>query len=401
MNKKQYLEMRNKLIEEAQTLINEGKIEEAKNKRLEVENLDNEFKAISTEQANLNALNDNQKIDIENQNKKVRGETMGRTEEPQNKITYENVFAKFALGNTLTNDEIAVYNKFNPENAYTHTTTNTEIVIPETVVDGIIKKAEEFHPFFADAKKLNITGNVKLIKHTAIKAGDAKHYTEDQATEDEQNEFGSLELKGFELAKAVTVSWKLQAMAISDFIPFLQDELGERIGATAGKAVVKGNGTNEPKGVVTALKAYNSNSQIVTPTKELTYKDLTGAIAKIKSAHIKKAKIYANNSTVWNVLANLMDGNNRPLFVNDVTSGGVGRIFGMVVDPEDALEDGEILIGNAYDGYIINTNEALKLVTEQHAKQRTTDFVGYMVYDGGTIDEEAFAFIEKATGAGK
>ena len=46
-------------------------------------------------------------------------------------------------------------------------------------------------------------------------------------------------------------------------------------------------------------------------------------------------------------------------------------------------------------GYKENISEDMKLVTENHAKARTTDFVGYEVHDGGVIDEKAFAYLVK------
>jgi HK97 family phage major capsid protein len=109
--------------------------------------------------------------------------------------------------------------------------------------------------------------------------------------------------------------------------------------------------------------------------------------------YISGSKIYANNNTVWTLLANIKDANDRPIFVPDVTSGGVGRIFGLIVLEEDGLNDGEVLIGNMAEGYKENQQEPMRLVTEQHAKARNTDFVGYEVHDGGVYDNKAFAYI--------
>ena len=147
---------------------------------------------------------------------------------------------------------------------------------------------------------------------------------------------------------------------------------------------------------MTAIEAEASTPQKVSYKADgLTYKDITAAMAKIKSGYVSGAKIYANNATVWGTLANLMDGQGRPLFIPDVTTGGVGRIFGIPVMEEDAMGDGEILIGNMAAGYKENISEDMKLVTENHAKARTTDFVGYEVHDGGVIDEKAFAYLVK------
>ncbi len=399
MNKEKYLKMRAAMFDEAQNLINEGKIEEAATKRKEIEKLDADFEETSKEQANLDALNkENDKvIDMKNLSVEEGGlKTVDKTEK-NNVVNYEDVFAKVALQRDLNEDEVNLFNQMNPENVYTHNTTNTEIVIPETVIGGIIDTMKELHPILADVVPTRIKGTVKYVKRTGIPAGDADYYDEATPTADEENKFGELTLNGKELSKAVTVTWKLQAMAVSDFIPFITRELGERMGVAKAKAFVKGKGDAKyPQGVVTAIEAEESTPQKVSYKADgLTYKDITAAMAKIKSGYVSGAKIYANNATVWGTLANLMDGQGRPLFIPDVTTGGVGRIFGIPVMEEDAMGDGEILIGNMAAGYKENISEDMKLVTENHAKARTTDFVGYEVHDGGVIDEKAFAYLVK------
>ncbi len=399
MNKEKYLEMRAAMLDEAQNLINEGKIEEAAAKRKEIEKLDADFEEASKEQANLDALNteDEKVTDMKNLSVEEGGLKAVAKLEKNNVVNYEDVFAKVALQRDLNEDEVNLFNKMNPENVYTHNTTNTEIVIPETVIGGIIDTMKELHPILADVVPTRIKGTVKYVKRTGIPAGDADYYDEATPTADEENKFGELTLNGKELSKAVTVTWKLQAMAVADFIPFITRELGERMGVAKAKAFVKGKGDAKyPQGVVTAIEAEASTPQKISYKADgLTYKDITAAMAKIKSGYVSGAKIYANNATVWGTLANLMDGQGRPLFIPDVTVGGVGRIFGIPVMEEDAMGDGEILIGNMAAGYKENISEDMKLVTENHAKARTTDFVGYEVHDGGVIDEKAFAYLVK------
>lgn len=399
MNKEKYLEMRAAMLDEAQNLINEGKIEEAATKRAEIEKLDADFEKTSKEQANLDALNkENDKVtNMKNLSVNEGGLKAVEKIENKNPVNYEDVFAKVALQRDLNEDEINLFNQMNPENVYTHNTTNTEIVIPETVIGGIIDTMKELHPILADVVPTRIKGTVKYVKRTGIPAGDADYYDEATPTADEENKFGELTLNGKELSKAVTVTWKLQAMAVADFIPFIQRELGERMGVAKAKAFVKGKGDAKyPQGVVTAIEKEDSTPQKVSYKADgLTYKDITAAMAKIKSGYVSGAKIYANNATVWGTLANLMDGQGRPLFIPDVTTGGVGRIFGIPVMEEDAMGDGEILIGNMAAGHKENVSEPMKLVTENHAKARTTDFVGYEVHDAGVIDEKAFAYLVK------
>lgn len=403
MNLEQYKAQRKALMDEAESLIEKGKANEANAKMEEVKKLDDKWEEVKIANANLNALKDTEVfVDLEKKSAKVKGERELEfsTKEARNvdeKKAYEKVWAKHMMGFALDQNERELFNKFNPDfqNAYTHDTTNTEVLIPETVAEGIWKRAEENYPLYADARKYNVRGKFTIKKHVSIDAGDAAWYTEGTPTEDEQNTFGELVLDGHELAKAVTVTWKLQAMAVEDFIPFITEELGDRIGAALGVAAAQGTGEGQPRGVETALLEESGTPQVVTYSEDdpLTYQHLTQAMGLIHSSYLSGAAIYANNATIWGQLANLMDNDGRPLFIPDVTSGGVGRMFGLPVKPDAGVSEGSIIIGNANRGLVFNVSEPMSVMTEQHVKSRTTDYAAYTVVDGDVIDEKAFALI--------
>ncbi|MBH8600515.1 phage major capsid protein [Thermoactinomyces sp. CICC 23799] len=403
MNLEQYKAQRKALMDEAESLIEKGKANEANAKMEEVKKLDDKWEEVKIANANLNALKDTEVfVDLEKKSAKVKGERELEfsTKEARNvdeKKAYEKVWAKHMMGFALDQNERELFNKFNPDfqNAYTHDTTNTEVLIPETVAEGIWKRAEENYPLYADARKYNVRGKFTIKKHVSIDAGDAAWYTEGTPTEDEQNTFGELVLDGHELAKAVTVTWKLQAMAVEDFIPFITEELGDRIGAALGVAAAQGTGEGQPRGVETALLEESGTPQVVTYSEDnpLSYQHLTQAMGLIHSSYLSGAAIYANNATIWGQLANLMDNDGRPLFIPDVTSGGVGRMFGLPVKPDAGVSEGSIIIGNANRGLVFNVSEPMSVMTEQHVKSRTTDYAAYTVVDGDVIDEKAFALI--------
>src|SRR5690606_24953063 len=123
--------------------------------------------------------------------------------------------------------------------------------------------------------------------------------------------------------------------------------LAEKMGAALTKAIVSGKGKPgaddtfkaEPKGIKTALEG---TQQIVDYSGEKpSYEDLTKAMAKIHSTYKNGAVIYANVATIWEGLANIVDGNILTIFNSDVTSGVVGRIFVLEVKEKDAVADGE------------------------------------------------------------
>jgi HK97 family phage major capsid protein len=407
LTKEQYQNQREELMKAAEELIAENKFEESEAKMQEVKDLDNRFEESKKVQANLNALKDEGKaLNLENKSIEVNGGKQVDNIQPtkvldDNKV-YEDAWAKNMMGKSLADNEREVFNKINKEfnNAYTHDTGNTGILIPETVAAGIWSRAEEMYPLYADAKKYSVRGKLTIKKHVSIDAGDAAWYDEATPVADEQNTFGELNLDGHELAKSVTVSWKLKSMAVADFIPYIVNELGERVGVALGNAAAKGSGVGQPRGVETALLAEAGTPQVVsydpdnvTTPDPLAYEDMTSAIGKIHSSYLAGSAIYANNATIWNQLANLKDDMGRPLFIPDVTSGGVGRMFGMVVKPDAAITAGSILIGNANKGLVFNENEPFSVVTEDHAKARTTDYVAYAIVDGDVLDEKAFALI--------
>lgn len=413
MDRDEYLAQRKTLLDQTEELIKNSKISESNEKMAEIEALDNQWEESKLLNANMNALKEKTKLtNLENEsikdlkNVKEVGVIM-EDNKVNEKDAYLNAWAKEMMGQKLTDEERQVFNNVNStfkndfNSAYTHTTVNTPTLIPETVVAGIWKRAEEQYPMVADVRKYSVSGTLTINKHTAINSGDAAWYQEAAAIDDEQNTFAQVTLSGCELAKAITVSWKLKSMAIAEFIPYIERELGERVGVVIGNALYSGSGVagQEPEGIITALNAEANTPQKVTYTIDsgadpLDYAKLTEAMSKIHSSYLSGVAIYATNATIWTRLANLMDAVGRPLFIPDVTSGGVGRIFGLTVKADAGAGADNIVFANANAGYVMNTNEPLSILMEDHVKARETDYAAYTIIDGKVLDTKAFAFLD-------
>ena len=417
MNKEKYLKDRKALLDAAEAFIAEGKTEEANAKMKEVEALDAKWEQAKLDNANLNALKDKDVgVDLENKSVPgVDGKKIDGTDAPkktEEKEAYLHAWAKTMQGKKLEDAEQEVFDKVNAEfsNTYTHDTGNTPTLIPQSVVAGIWSRAEEMYPLLGDIKKYNVKGTLVINKHTSIAEGDAAWYDEDTATADEKNIFGQLTLTGCELAKAVTVSWKLRAMAVEDFIPYIKNELGERVGVALGTAVAQGRGKPgtedifkaEPKGIETALNAEANTPQVVTynpaanPADPADYEKITELVGKVHSSYLGGCAFYARNTTIWSVLANITDTTGRPIFIPDATSGGVGRMFGFTVKSDAGVSADSVIFGNPGKGYVMNTNEPMSLATEEHVKARTVDYAAYTIVDGDLLDTKAFALLKKS-----
>ena len=412
MTKQEYIEKRKAMTDMAQTLIDEGKLEESTAKMAEINDLDAEWDKTAQALADLRALSDNQPVyDIENmagvpdegakviekinfapaQTDKNDPEAMFKSD------AYVNAWAKEMMGKALTDEE---QNIVRMVNAYTHTTGNTGLVIPETVANGIWDMVEELYPLWADAQKTYVKGVYTVpIANTSTSAA---WYDEATATADGTETFRSLTLNGCELARAITVSWKLREMAIADFIPYIQRRLAEKMGAALGYGVANGKGQPgqgetfkpEPKGIITELKAETQTPQVVEydATDGITYADLTNARSKV-TIGTNTLAFYAKAETIWTGLANVKDNNGRPIMVADPVNGGVNRIFGIPVKEDDSIPAGDVLLGAPGVGYIANVNKDVALQTEEHVKARTADYCAYAIVDGGVLSTKAFALL--------
>lgn len=406
MKRKEYEAKRKALLNEAQELLDAGKTEEAQAKMNEVKALDDMWDAIAQAAADLAALNREPEIT----NPFNYSGSFGEQEKTSNESEiekawkskeYENAWAKTLMDKELSNEESKAFKLVNE--AYTHTTKNTAVVIPETVARGIWELAGEIYPYFADVTKTYVNGVLAMIQEDT--SSDANWYEEETETSDGKEEFKEFKLNGCELSRSITISWKLKEMAIEDFIPYIQRKLAKKMGAAAGYGATHGAGAAaeggaEPTGVVTALEAEEGTPQVVTYAKDTvpTYQDILSTRAKIKSGYGKGLAVYANSETIWNKIAAIVDLEGRPLFVPDVTNQGVFRILGMPVKEDDSMQDGEILMSNASDGYHENINKEVTILPEEHVKQRKTDYCGYAIMDGNVTTTKAHALLKEAEG---
>lgn len=415
MSRKKYMEKRQALLDEAQALLDEGKTTEANAKMEEIKALDESFQAQAEAAAELKALSEEPKglqvqsltdstaplVPTSSTDVVQMTGSLGNGEEGYASKLYQTAWAKTMQRKPLTTDEAAEYALVNE--TFTHTTENTGIVIPKHVAAGIWQEIGELYPYWNDISKTYVKGTLSMI--TGETSTEAGWYDEATSIEDAKETFGEIILNGCELARAITVSWKLQEMAMEEFIPYIQRRMAEKMGAALGYGVTHGKGQPgnednfkpEPLGIVTALEAQDGTPQIVTyKDGQLTYDDIVQIRAKIKGGYAAGLNIYANANTIWTQLTTIKDGMGRPILISDVINGaGVIRVLGNVVKEDDSMLDGEILFSNPSKGYIANVNKEMSMTTESHAKERTTDYCSYAIIDGTVMTYKAHALLKK------
>ena len=401
---------RDALMNEVNDLIENGDIDGANAKMDEVKELDDKITAAVTAKKNMDALSAAAPaVDIVDRSAPAAGYVpegtvnldgsakSGNIEDKEAK--YEAAWAKWAMG-TASPEDNAVIKAYNAA----LTTETSGVVIPSTLARGILDDVEKAFPYYADTAKTFVTGAVTYLKDKG--SSDAAWYGEATPTADGTQTFGTITLYGCELARSITVSWKLKAMSISEFIPYIRAKLSSKMGQALGYGVFNGRGISaestwkpEPIGVITELLKPENSSQVIeltNPTAEQLIAGIAKANAAIEPYYENGSAYYVNSKTLWNRIAAVCDSTGRPIFTvnSDVQSSIVGYIFGKPVKRDSGVPDDRIVLSNARDGYCVNVNQQITIGQQDDNKARTTDYNAYGIFDGCPVSAKAHALLK-------
>lgn len=242
---------------------------------------------------------------------------------------------------------------------------NGGLFIPTSVRNDLMEIISKDSPIFNDIRKLQVAGNVDLPY--LFEADDAEWYAELTDTKNEGQEYRNLQLTGWELAKDIVITWKLEEMAVESFIAFLLDELAEKMGKALINAVIYGDGQNKPTGVTNGLVAVTTGANAIERILN-TYKSLSDD-AKIG------AKVYISTNTNLDIIS-YKDGNNNYPFL-----AGVPAVSGLNIVVDPYLKNDDIVAGNMRY-YILNEVASPRVDHERTVKGRKSIYGGYAIYDG-------------------
>lgn len=285
---------------------------------------------------------------------------------------YRTAWAKSLMGKELTADEKRAIGDAITTTATTFVeagegangVNNGGLLIPTSVRTDILALIEKQSPFYRDVRKLAVAGNIDLPYMDD--SDDAEWYAEGTNTKNEGIEFKKLSLTGHELAKNVVVTWKLEAMAVADFISFITAEIANKMAKALISAIIYGNGSGKATGAIYGLSAVEGDDPIATIVA--TYKSLD------EDFRIG-AKAYISTNVNIDILG-YKDGNDNYPFFNGVPA---SKLVAIEVDP--FLVDGDMIVGNPMN-YILNTIEQVSVVRESTVVGRKTTYGSYGVFDG-------------------
>lgn len=251
---------------------------------------------------------------------------------------------------------------------------NGGLFIPTSVRNDLMEIITEQSPIFRDVRKLQVAGNIDLPY--LFEADDAEWYTELTDTKNEGQEYKSMQLTGWELAKDVVITWKLEEMAVESFISFILEELANKMGRALVNAIIYGDGVNKPTGITNGLVAVKTGD---TPIDNIidTYKSLN------EEARVG-AKAYISSGVNISIVGYKDNNGNYPFLQGMATNSLVS------IEQDPYLKANDVIVGNPRY-YILNEVTPVRVDKERTVKGRKTTYGGYAIYDG-KAKPKAFAY---------
>lgn len=300
----------------------------------------------------------------------------------RNTPEYKNAFLKRISGRELTDAEKGAFEMVNAN--FTHTTETLAGLVPTETQNKIWDTISGTHSILADIQTLRGTGVVMEIPvHKAVKAGKAKKVGEGVANDDEENEFATIRLAGNDYSKTVRLSYAARNMSVDALETYLVQEIGNQLAEAMS--------TDTIASITGAIDSGNK----LTSTKA-AYTDITKLFGQLKRCANKR--VYCNEHTLYNVLANLTDGAGRLIYVPSANDAPDGKLLGAIVRIEDGLGDGVILVGDP-NRVVNNVITDVLIETDRDIAAHTFVYSGYARAEAGLTDTQSFAMLTVSAGA--
>lgn len=374
---------RKEMLDRAEKLINDGKVNEAKALADEVKNLDAQFEAEKETSAELNMLKDQSVKTVENL---VKIEENKFTEKENTEMNTSALY-KQAFFNTLLGKELTVEQK----NAFVHTTGLPDaksLPIPTETLNEIWSLVAEEHAITKDIRKIYSNVVIAIPVHSAIADGEAAVVNEGAANDDEQNTFTSVTLSGKDFSKTVDISYAALSMTIEAFEAYLKQEIADGISDALADDVFAQ--------IDTDIAVANKLETAAVGT--MTYADIAGAFAKLKGVTNSKVAVYATRATVYNLLATLEDTEGHLIFQPNANAEIQGYLLGAPVKFDDSVAADRLYIGDATK-IPYNVVQDIMVEQDRNIKTHVVTYSGYARMQGTLVIPTAFARLSVKTQA--
>lgn len=391
-NYKEYMELRDNLLAEAQKASEEGNQEEFDAKSKEITDLDAEWDAFAQRQANLNALKGAPKapMGMVEQTNTVMTELVADSD-----MEYRKAFMNYVLKGTPI--------KMQNGTDYQTTTSDVGPVIPTTIMNRIVELMESNGNILAKVTRTTFKGGVKVpvsaAKPTAVWLAERAG-----GNTQKMDISGSVVFGYYKLKVSVAVSLIVENVTLDIFEKTLSANIAEAMVRALEDAIINGTGSGQPKGILAETAAATIEADVTASTGDgVTYATLLAMEGALPTAYENGAEWVMNKKFFYNYIQAIVDSNGQPIARVDAGIDGklVHTIFGRPVNftdhmavPTNDNPTGVFAFIAKLEDYMINTN--MGVTVSRYVDESSDDTVtkAIMIADGKMIDTHSIIALE-------
>lgn len=300
----------------------------------------------------------------------ARDEFAGTTDS----MEYRTAFMAYVVNNTPISQEIR-------ENANTKTT-DVGHVIPTQLVNRIIEKMEQIGTILPRVTKVNFKGGI-TIPTSNVKPV-ATWVAEGAGSERQKKSTGSISFAYHKLRCEISMSMEVGTMALSAFEAKFVDNVAKAMVIALEKAILNGNGTTQPKGILQETGVAKEFAAAVPTYEELV--DIEMAIP----AEYEAGAVWCMTKAQFGKCLSMTDQAGQPIArVNFGIGGKVERtLLGREVAIHPYADEVAALAGFIVDFADYCLNEIYDMGIQKKQDWETEDLLTKAVasYDGKMVD---------------
>lgn len=359
MKKEEYNAARKVMLDQAQALLDESKIEEFEAKCKEIEALDAQYDAQATAAANLRAVSDDpwshgsmydvlnaHSADIRDGTVIARadftGKDIGKGENNMKNALEVQAFQKFVASGgdirTMTDDL---------RNAIT--TTGSGAVLPVDIFHRMLTD-EKYSDLLHRATLIN-QGGAGTIKIPVASSSSAVWKTEGEAVTPENPKLTSIDLGGVELMRLIQYSAAVDALSIENFAGLMASLVSSELVETLERAFIGGSTkTGQPHDGLDNLTWTAGTNLVETAgtTTAISAADVAKGISLLPQKYARNAVLLMSADTAYNTVG-LFKGTSE--YAYNIAD-GAGRFMGREIIINEHCSDGAIDIVDPKELYV-------------------------------------------------
>ena len=390
-NKEDYMSQRQGLIDNATALVNDGKLDEAKAVKDDINLMDTEYETYAQAMADIEALNNKVSVrDLSNiKTQNVSGQVAGNIgnvsdDNFTNSVEYRTAF----MNNVMRGSAMPKF-----QNADQNTlTTDVGTVIPEVLVSKIIAKAETVGQIYAKVTKTHYKGGVTIPTQNVKPV--ASWVAEGKGSDKQKTTTGSITFTWHKLRCAISMSLETETMTLDIFESTFVAQVSEAMIKAIEEAIFNGNGTSQPKGILKETPGAGKALSVANGSK-IDYEFLLKCEAAVEEEYDNGAEWYMSKKTFYEDVLSITDQAGQPIARVNVGINGKPEqtILGRKVNFTNYLPKFESNpSASKVFGFIFNMsdyvlNENLAITVKQYEDNDTDDKItkAVMLTDGKCI----------------